>query len=51
MRRFFRPLEDFGDGATSVCGDMAIFRSIPNMTVVCPADANETVEAVKAIAL
>ncbi|MFR2691916.1 MAG: hypothetical protein ACLTBV_13130 [Enterocloster bolteae] len=29
---------------------MAIFRSIPNMTVVCPADANETVEAVKAIA-
>ena len=44
-------LSDFGDGATHQCvEDMAIFRSIPNMTVVCPADANETVEAVKAIA-
>lgn len=43
-------LSDFGDGATHQCvEDMAIFRAIPNMTVICPADANETVEAVKAI--
>lgn len=43
-------LSDFGDGATHQCiEDMAIFRSVPNMTVICPADANETVEAVKAM--
>ena len=41
-------LSDFGDGATHQCvEDLAIFRAVPNMTVVCPADANETVEAVK----
>lgn len=44
-------LSDFGDGATHQCiEDMAIFRAVPNMTVICPADANETVEAVKAMA-
>lgn len=43
-------LSDFGDGATHQCiEDMAIFRALPNMTVLCPADANETVGAVKAI--
>ena len=43
-------MSDFGDGATHQCvEDMAIFRAVPNMTVICPADANETVEAVKAI--
>lgn len=43
-------LSDFGDGATHQCvEDMAIFRALPNMTVVCPADANETVQAVRAI--
>ena len=42
---------DFGDGAThQSVEDMAIMRAIPNMTVICPADANETVEAVKAMA-
>lgn len=41
-------LSDFGDGATHQCiEDIAIFRALPNMTVLCPADANETVEAVK----
>ena len=44
-------LSDFGDGSThQAIEDMAIMRSIPNMTVICPADANETVEATKAIA-
>lgn len=43
-------LSDFGDGAThQAVEDMAIMRAIPNMTVLCPADANETVEAVKAM--
>lgn len=43
-------LSDFGDGATHQCvEDMAIFRALPNMTVICPADANETVQAVRAI--
>lgn len=43
-------LSDFGDGATHQCvEDMAIFRAVPNMTVLCPADANETVEAIKAM--
>ncbi|MCL2378597.1 MAG: transketolase family protein [Defluviitaleaceae bacterium] len=44
-------LSDFGDGAThQSVEDMAIMRVLPNMTVICPADANETVAAVKAIA-
>lgn len=44
-------LSDFGDGATHQCvEDMAIFRAVPNMVVLCPADANETVEATKAMA-
>lgn len=44
-------LSDFGDGATHQCiEDMAIFRAVPNMVVICPADANETVEATKAMA-
>ena len=44
-------LSDFGDGAThQAIEDMAIMSAIPNMTVICPADANETVEATKAIA-
>jgi len=44
-------LSDFGDGATHQCiEDMAIFRVLPNMAVICPADANEAVEATKAIA-
>ncbi len=43
-------MSDFGDGAThQAVEDMAIMRAIPNMTVLCPADANETVEAVKAM--
>ena len=43
-------LSDFGDGAThQAIEDMAYMRAIPNMTVICPADANETVEAVKAM--
>ena len=43
-------LSDFGDGAThQAVEDMAIMRAMPNMTVICPADANETVQAVKAI--
>ena len=43
-------LSDYGDGATHQCiEDLAIFRAIPNMTVICPADANETVEATKAL--
>lgn len=41
-------LSDFGDGATHQCiEDVALMRAIPNMTVLCPADANETVQAVK----
>lgn len=43
-------MSDFGDGAThQSVEDLAIMRAIPNMTVLCPADANETVEAVKAM--
>ncbi len=43
-------LSDFGDGATHQCiEDIAVLRSLPNMVVLCPADANETVEAVKAM--
>lgn len=43
-------LSDFADGAThQSIEDIAIMRAIPNMTVLSPADANETVEAVKAV--
>lgn len=43
-------MSDFGDGAThQAIEDIAIMRAIPNMTVICPADANETVQAVKAM--
>ncbi|WRS27541.1 transketolase C-terminal domain-containing protein [Oscillospiraceae bacterium MB08-C2-2] len=43
-------LSDFGDGAThQSVEDMAIMRAIPNMVVINPADANEMVEATKAI--
>ena len=39
------------DGATHQClEDLALMRVIPNMTVICPADGNETRQAVKAIA-
>ncbi len=42
---------DFGDGAThQSIDDIAYMRVIPNMTVIVPADANETVEATKYIA-
>ncbi len=42
-------MSDFGDGAThQAIEDLAIMRAIPNMTVICPADANETVQVVKA---
>lgn len=38
------------DGATHQClEDLALMRSIPGMTVICPADANETRAAVKAL--
>lgn len=44
-------LSDFGDGAThQSIEDIAIMRAIPNMTVICPADANEAVAATTAIA-
>ncbi|MCL1995319.1 MAG: transketolase family protein [Defluviitaleaceae bacterium] len=44
-------LSDFGDGSThQSIEDIAIMRAIPNMTVVVPADTNETVQATKAIA-
>ncbi len=43
-------MSDFGDGAThQAIEDIAIMRAIPNMTVICPADANETAQAVKAM--
>jgi transketolase len=43
-------MSDFGDGSThQSVEDIAYMRAIPNMTVICPADANETVEAVKAM--
>lgn len=42
---------DFGDGAThQSVDDIAYMRVIPNMTVIVPADANETVEATKYMA-
>ena len=38
------------DGATHQClEDLALMRVIPNMMVICPADGNETREAVRAI--
>jgi len=44
-------LSDFGDGSThQSVEDLAIMRAIPNMVVICPADANQTVQATKAIA-
>jgi len=44
-------LSDFGDGAThQSVEDLAIMRAIPNMTVLCPADANEMGKAVRAAA-
>ncbi len=43
-------VSDYADGAThQAIEDIAIMTAIPNMTVICPADANETVGAVKAI--
>ncbi len=43
-------LSDFGDGAThQAIEDLAIISALPNMTVICPADANETVQAVREI--
>jgi len=39
------------DGATHQCiEDLSLMRTVPGMTVVCPADANETKQAVRAIA-
>ncbi len=44
-------LSDFGDGSThQSVEDMAIMSAIPNMTVLTPADANETRAAVLAAA-
>lgn len=38
------------DGATHQCiEDLSLMRTIPGMTVICPCDANETKEAVKAM--
>lgn len=43
-------LSDFGDGAThQSVEDIAIMQAIPNMTVICPADANEAAAATRAI--
>lgn len=43
-------VSDYGDGAThQAVEDMAIMRAVPNMTVICPADANETEKAVEAM--
>ncbi|HTY46623.1 MAG TPA: transketolase family protein [Methanomassiliicoccales archaeon] len=40
-----------GDGASHQTGeDVALMRTLPNMTVVVPADASETFKAVKALA-
>ncbi len=44
-------VSDFGDGAThQAIDDIAYMRVIPNMTVIVPADANETVAATKFMA-
>ena len=38
------------DGATHQCiEDLSLMRTIPGMTVICPCDANETREVVKAM--
>ncbi|MDK2992210.1 MAG: transketolase, partial [Clostridiales bacterium] len=43
-------LSDFGDGSThQSVEDIAIMRAIPNMTVFCPVDANETGKVVRAM--
>ena len=43
-------LSDFADGAShqSIC-DVAIMRALPNMTVLCPSDAETTVAAMRAM--
>lgn len=44
-------VSDFADGAThQSIDDIAYMRVIPNMTVIVPADANETIEATKYMA-
>lgn len=44
-------LSDFGDGSThQTIEDIATMSAIPNMTVLCPVDANETRAAVRAAA-
>jgi transketolase len=44
-------LSDFGDGKThQAIEDMALMRALPNMTVLCPADAEETALMVAALA-
>jgi len=44
-------LSDFGDGSThQSVEDIALMRAIPNMTVFCPADANEVGKIVKTMA-
>jgi transketolase len=44
-------LSDFGDGSThQTIDDLAIMRVIPNLTVLVPADANETRQMTRAIA-
>lgn len=44
-------LSDFGDGAThQSVEDIAIMRAIPNMTVLVPADGNETRKMVRTMA-
>jgi len=43
-------LSDFGDGAThQSVEDIALMRAVPNMTVISPADARETVKAIRAM--
>ena len=43
-------LSDFGDGKThQAIEDMALMRALPNMTVLCPADAEETALMVAAL--
>ena len=38
------------DGAThQCCEDIALMRSIPGMTIICPADAVETIKAMHAV--
>jgi transketolase len=43
-------LSDFGDGKThQSIEDMALMRALPNMTLLCPADAEETARMVAAL--